>query len=275
MLKNKSKKISAKILIINILTMILIVTNAKTYYAKAINNYERDISWLTESPIAHRGLHNTIYPENSISSFKNAIKNGYPIEIDVHFTKDKQVVVVHDDNLERLTGISIKVKDITYNELRNFKLSNSSESIPLFKDVLKLINNQVPILIEIKNCENTIALSNEVNKILNGYTGRYAIQSFDPNVISWYSKNAPEIKKGILINDINKEENLKSYNKIISNATDKADFISISVDSLEDEKIQGLRKMGYPIISWTINNEEMRLKAEKYSDNYIFENLRA
>ena len=63
----------------------------------------KDISFLTKSYIAHRGLHNKIYPENSLGAFKNAIKKGYSIECDIHVTKDKKVVVFHDNNLKRMT----------------------------------------------------------------------------------------------------------------------------------------------------------------------------
>ena len=62
---------------------------------------------------------------------------------------------------------------------------------------------------------------------------------------------------------------MKSYKKIISNTYDKADFISININSLEDKRIQDLRKTGYPIISWTIQSEDKKLKAKNYSDNYI------
>ena len=65
---------------------------------------------------------------------------------------------------------------------------------------------------------------------------------------------------------------MKSYKKIISNTYDKADFISININSLEDKRIQDLRKTGYTIISWTIQSEDKKLKAKNYSDNYIFDN---
>ena len=61
-------------------------------------------SWLLTRPIAHRGLWNDEIPENSLLAYENAIKHGYPIEIDVHKSKDGVLFVFHDDNLKRLTG---------------------------------------------------------------------------------------------------------------------------------------------------------------------------
>ena len=53
-------------------------------------------SWLVETPIAHRGLHDKDHPENSISAFARAIDEGYPIELDVQLIADGTVVVFHD-----------------------------------------------------------------------------------------------------------------------------------------------------------------------------------
>ena len=61
-------------------------------------------SWLVERCIAHRGLHTDKLPENSLGAFENAIKNSYPIELDVHLLKDGTLAVFHDEVLSRVTG---------------------------------------------------------------------------------------------------------------------------------------------------------------------------
>ena len=53
---------------------------------------------------AHRGLHNSSCPENSLSAFQAAKEAGFGVELDVRFTADKQVVVFHDDTLTRMCG---------------------------------------------------------------------------------------------------------------------------------------------------------------------------
>ena len=62
---------------------------------------------------AHRGLHNngSEAPENSMAAFKKAVKAGYGIELDIQLTKDKQVVVFHDDFLKRICGVEGKISD--------------------------------------------------------------------------------------------------------------------------------------------------------------------
>ena len=74
----------------------------------------RDTSFLTQNLIAHRGYHDIKIgiPENSMLAFKRAIENNLIIELDVHVLKDGTVVVFHDDNLKRMTGIDKDIKNL-------------------------------------------------------------------------------------------------------------------------------------------------------------------
>ena len=93
---------------------------------------------------AHRGLHGEEgIPENSMAAFRKAVDAGYGIELDVQVTKDKIPVVFHDFTLQRVCGQEGKVCDYTYEELQKFHLCRSVETIPLFEDVLKLVDGNV------------------------------------------------------------------------------------------------------------------------------------
>ena len=70
-----------------------------------------DIAWMTARPIAHRGLHDDARPENSLAAFAAGMEAGYPLELDVHLTRDNELVVVHDENLKRVTGQDLKITD--------------------------------------------------------------------------------------------------------------------------------------------------------------------
>ena len=110
-------------------------------------------TWIVNKYIAHRGLHNKNCAENSISAFKNAISKNYPIELDVQQIGDGTVIVFHDDTLQRMTGKDGYVKNITsVDSLKEYKLGGTKDTIPTFKEVLEVVNGQVPILIEIKKC---------------------------------------------------------------------------------------------------------------------------
>ena len=267
----KKKFIKLSLVIISFIIIFTLVNKDKSLNVMKYNH--KDISWITECPIAHRGLHNSVAPENSIPAFYRAIEKGYPIELDVRLTKDNKVVVIHDSNLERLTKDKRKVENITYSELSKLQLLGTKEKVPLFKDVLKLVDGKVGLLIEIKSCENIDKLLENANTTLEKYKGKYAIQSFDKRVIEWYEENNTKAIKGMLVknqsalNYINKESIEDSNN--ISNV----DFISASLAIVDNAQIQYFRSQGLKVLSWTIKNTKGLEKARKYSDNYIFENI--
>ncbi len=106
--------------------------------------------------IAHRG-HRTQYPENTMVSFKAAIKAGIKmVELDATLTKDRKVVVIHDDTLDRTTNGKGPVKDNTLAQLKKldagrwFDLKFSNETIPTLDEVISSINGNAKINIEVK-----------------------------------------------------------------------------------------------------------------------------
>src|SRR4029079_19525304 len=87
------------------------------------------LRWLTARPIAHRGYHDLRRgrPENTLAAFDAAIEARYAIECDLHISADGVPVVFHDDTLERLTGISGHVRDLTAAELRELRVAGTEE----------------------------------------------------------------------------------------------------------------------------------------------------
>ena len=75
---------------------------------------------IPNNKIAHRGMFDNIkIPENSIASFKKALKYNYSIELDVQLTKDNILVVFHDENLKRMTNLDKLVCETNYEEIKN------------------------------------------------------------------------------------------------------------------------------------------------------------
>ena len=233
-----------------------------------------DVNFLKNNLIAHRGLHNKIIPENSIPAFKEAIKNNYIIEFDVHILKDNNVVVFHDDNLKRLTGIDKKIKDTTYNEIKNLKLNNTENYIPLLKDVLKLVNGRVPLLIELKYDNKVGLLEDKLIDIMKDYKGLYAYQSFSPFSLI-YLKKRTNMPRGLLVSDF-KNNKINIIKKIflknmLLNFLVKPDFISVNYNFLNRKKIQKYKNK-LLILTWTIRNNDFD-KYKDLCDNFIFESF--
>ena len=155
-------------------------------------------TWLVETPIAHRGLHDKTSPENSLSAFKKAIEKGYAIELDVHQISDGTIVVFHDESLSRMTGNDGYLKFLTKNDLPMLFLNGTKETIPTLEQTLSLINGEVPVLVEIKNTGKVGSLEQAVIDILKKYKGQYAVQSFNPYSLGYFYQHAPEITRGQL-----------------------------------------------------------------------------
>lgn len=272
---------SSKIIIILSIALALLFAIVVFYnFATAGEAISEDkISWIKETPIAHRGLHTKDIPENSLSAFENALKNNYAIELDVQFTKDKEVVVFHDENLKRITNDTRNIEDVNYDELKNLRLGNTNEIIPTLEEVLELVDSKVAILIEIKDCKDYIELSEKTYEILKGYEGNYAIQSFNPFILEWYKNNASEVIRGQLSGTFTEgSESLNSFEKFVLknmllNFKSKPNYIGYDLEGIPKSKLESLRKKGVPIIVWTVKNKEDMEKAYKYSDNITFENF--
>ena len=214
---------------------------------------------------AHRGLHGNGVPENSMSAFKAALDGGYGIELDIHLLKDGNLAVIHDSLLNRTTGAAGHIEDLTTEELKNYRLEGTEETIPEFMDVLTLYNGKAPLIIELKpENGNHAALAEATCKMLEGYKGVYCIESFDPRCISWLRKNRPEVIRGQLAENFFKHHNdLPDYLRFILthclyNITAVPDFIAYSFDDRNDSiSVKLCRKLWKAQgVSWTIRTKE-------------------
>lgn len=237
----------------------------------------KDLEFLSRSLIAHRGYHNNKkgIPENSVLAFKKAIDNNYLIELDVRLTKDQKLVVFHDDNLKRVCGVNKKVKDLTYKELLKYNLFDTTLKVPLFSDVIKLVNGRVPILIETKYHNRYGVLEKILINELSNYKGLYAIQSFYPMTLLWLKRNTKDIPIGLLSSNFKNDLNrLKSIigKTLILDLFFKTDFISYDVKGLPNNYLSYKRNKK-KIVIWTIKNKKDYDLARQYTDSLICENF--
>lgn len=174
-----------------------------------------------------------VAPENSLAAFEAACKAGYGIELDVHLSRDGQVVVIHDGDLRRVAGDKRAVADLTYAELQRIPLRTGAvgpdaahgnmpahadsvgarggkstevgtggpkpQYVPLLSDVLALVDGRVPLVVEIKMDRGLDReLMRKTDALLSGYQGDYVIESFNVLALAWYRKHRPEVTRGQL-----------------------------------------------------------------------------
>lgn len=221
---------------------------------------------------AHRGLHSEdkSVPENSLPAFDKAASAGYGIELDVQLSKDGQVVVFHDDDLNRVCGDTRRVDEVDYAELKEMKLCQTEETIPLFSTVLEAVKGRSPLIVELKTGRRNDELCRKTCETLAGYEGNYCIESFDPRIVAWFRKNAPEILRGQLAAPACEYKNKKPLPFLLShvllNIIARPQFIAYKIGprplSVRLSELMGAMKVG-----WTSKDRA----SEKGRDAVIFE----
>lgn len=109
--------------------------------------------------IAHRGNHVQV-PENTIAAIRAAIKSGADyVEVDLRTSRDGQMVIMHDAGVDRMTDGTGKIKDLTWNELKNLKVFDKSRPskktyrIPTFSEVLNTCKDKINIYLDFKDAD--------------------------------------------------------------------------------------------------------------------------
>ena len=147
---------------------------------------------------AHRGLYDSGngVPENSLAAFRLAAEHGYGAELDVRMTRDGVLVIAHDSDLKRMTGTDLSIEEHDYEEISGLRLEGTEESVPLFADALDvLFSADVPVIVELKSVPRNRrdALCSAVLAELDRRDGRFCVESFDPMIVRWFRRNAPDI----------------------------------------------------------------------------------
>ncbi|TDS12549.1 glycerophosphoryl diester phosphodiesterase [Maribacter caenipelagi] len=198
--------------------------------------------------IGHRGAmgHET---ENTLPSIQKAMDLGVDmIEIDVFKIKSGEIVVFHDDKLDRLTNAPGNIEDYYIVDLKKVIVEGGHE-IPMLQDVLKLIDNKVTLNIELKGA----GTADKVNHIMKYYIEQrnwspenFIISSFNWDELKEMRRHNPNVAIAVLTEEdpvdaipIAKELNAVAINPYFKN--------------LNLEKANAIRDAGFKIYTWTVN----------------------
>ena len=212
---------------------------------------------------AHRGGV-ALGMENSLSCIKAGIQSGADmIEIDVHLTKDKQVVVCHDYTLDRTTNMTGAIEDYTLDQLQSeCRLMRkdstvSDETIPTLEEVLCLCKDRCPILLEIKRRpgknEGIEALCDSLVK-LHDMDQQVVYQSFNPQSMEIIHKLDPRLRTEILLGE-------ESESDTVFFQSDYLKSINVHYSMATPEYIQRVHNAGKEIKIWTLNEPDTALLA--------------
>jgi len=154
---------------------------------------------------AHRGA-SGLFPENTILSISKAINEGVEfVEMDLHLTKDRQVIIIHDETYDRTTNGTGWVWDMNLDEVQKLD-AGQGEHVPTLEEVIELVRpTPVRLCLELKYEPNTndllraepeaMATAAEVIKILKktNFVHRVVVTSFSPKVLTTTKKIEPRL----------------------------------------------------------------------------------
>lgn len=214
--------------------------------------------------VAHRGLHNSQLPENSVSAFKNAIDNDFAFELDVHLTKDGKVLVSHDSDLKRMCNKEGVIEELTLEEVKvNYKLPNG-ETLPTLNEVLTICDEKVPIVIELKpyaKTKNYKVLANKVLELLNNVRnkGNFIIISFYPQCLLPFKKH--RFVRCLLVDSKNRRTYMFRF---------LFEGLDLEYTLLKERKYQKAFKR-YFMMAWTIESVEELNSIKDFVDSPTFQ----
>ena len=195
--------------------------------------------------IGHRGAKG-YKPENTLASFAKAIElNVDAIELDVHLSSDGEIMVIHDETLNRTTTKTGFVSDYSASELKKL-------GIPTLEEVILLVNRRCVINIEIKEATATPKVLQLIEKWVTEQHWKYIqfqISSFNWEALSMVSKINSKIAIGVLAE--------ASIEKALAFAIQiKAHSINPYFKLLNSENVNLIHSNGFKIYTWTVNTPE-------------------
>lgn len=214
---------------------------------------------------AHRGASGYV-PENTIEAFRKAVEMGADgVELDVQLSKDGELVVIHDETLDRVSGISGNVRDFTLSELKEIDVCRAIEGyhtvrIPTLQEVLEELRpTGLSVNIE---CKTGLyfypGLEEKVNELVGrlGMEDRIWISSFNHKSVLRMKMLRPEIKAGFLVQDV------------LADAAGYARYYGVEAlhpacYHMQDAGlIEHCKKQGVKVHLWTVND---RADMERYA----------
>ncbi len=201
--------------------------------------------------IGHRGAKG-YEPENTLVAFQKAIDLGCDgIELDVQLSSDFEIIVIHDETIDRTTIGKGFVNQMTLSDLKTFKIADKYE-IPTLKEVFELINYNILINIELKSYETTDKvvefIENQVSN-KNRTFENIIVSSFDWNALQQVRFLNDKIQIGVLTaTDL---DLAFAFAKFI-----KAKTINPYFHLLTQENVAKIQEKGFEIHTWTVNEIE-------------------
>jgi len=215
--------------------------------------------------IGHRGA-SGYKPENTLASFREAMRLGVDmVEFDVYTVKSGEVMVFHDDRLERTTDGKGNIEDKTFAEIRKLD-AGEGEKVPLLTEVLDTINKKVPVNIELKG-KNT---AHAVAAIIQHYVTTkkwspksFVVSSFDHDELQIFCTLMPSIDTGALYGFLPR----KFWAKLQDTGID---YANINAKVITRRAVKAVHTHGLKVFAYTVNSKRQAARMARLHVDGIF-----
>lgn len=223
--------------------------------------------------VAHRGIA-TEFPENTIPAFQKAIELGADaVELDVRLTKDKIPVVFHYYYLNNITSLPGPIFNYQYEQLSQAQFINPQNSIeslkiPTLVEVLEIIGGKIGLEIEIKGPEpeSAIIIGDVLQKFQNLW-GTMEVTSYEITLLLNIRHQCPGIITDLLYP---RSEPWMDLDVIAYQAANlarlaKVRAVHLHPNQLSDEVVDYVRRSGFEIHAWDVNDKQALQKILEYN----------
>lgn len=214
--------------------------------------------------IGHRGARG-YEPENTLVSFQKAMDLQVDgIELDVHLSLDGELMVIHDETIDRTTNGKGEVNTFTRTELQKFDIERHNK-IPTLDQVFDLVNRRCFINVELKSfdaAEKTVALIEKYIQDKNWEYSDFIVSSFDWKALKDVNFRNSKIPIGVLT-EADLDETL-AFAKII-----KAKSIHPDFQLMSKENTAQLQEKGFEVLPWTVNEPADIKRIQSFNVNGI------
>jgi glycerophosphoryl diester phosphodiesterase len=201
---------------------------------------------------AHRG-YAAVAPENTIAAIEAAIEAGAEFaEIDVQETADGEIVVLHDDDLMKVSGVPSKIWDVTYDEIKDLDVGSwfapefADQRLPTLDETIDASRDKIKLMVELKYNSHDEDLASRVVDVIqdNDFVSQTVIQSLKYDGLMETKRLEPNLEVGYTLATA-----LGDLSGV------DADFLSIATSMATPAQVQSDHENGRWVAVWTVNDE--------------------
>lgn len=217
--------------------------------------------------LGHRGA-SALAPENTLAAFERCAGAGLGFELDVSSTADGELVLLHDDLLDRTTSGAGPVRETPWEVVRGlsagawFDESYRDERVPTLDEVLGRFVGRVPIDIELKTDPDPQGLVDRFVEILRGHKAeqQVVVTSFDPFVLGALADREPACLRGQIVGRLH-DSGLGRLSRLALenmwlNRVSRPDLICADEAVVDEALLQWCERRRLPVMVWTVDDPE-------------------